>query len=297
VFGISINGEKVIKRNIYKLMFKSLIMVILSNVVCSTFGQNYSFPFGQELRKVMQTDTTPKKVFVLGVYASAVHAKWLDTNGRVLIKALAVASEPCIFWTGDSTEALLIINEIKIPNELGKLVPAECSFNGPSGRCLDSNFLFPLNYKREDAWLCDLVPHSCQNSSQKLALEREYNKYIKLGKLPAYNIPEVPANLASEERIQEILTELKQSQADTIIILGDQPIIYFLSRFTDKYKKLSDFSEYGKPVDVSIDNKTYTIIALAHPRQVSKLGKSTQKWYDFHQIWMKEKLKRNNPSR
>ena len=251
----------------------------------------YNFPFGEELKNVKQSDTTPKNIFVLGVYASAVHAKWLDANGRILIRALAVASEPCIFWTGDSTEALKIINDIKIPKEMGSLVPADCTYNGPSGKCLDSNFLYPLNSKRENAWLCDLVPHSCQNSNQKSALDREYDKYIKLGKLPEYNIPEVPTNLATEERIKGIITELKQSQADTIILLGDQPIKYFLSRFTDKYKKLSDFSEYGKPVDVVIDNKTYKVIALAHPRQVSKLGKSNQKWYDLHQSWMKNKLK------
>lgn len=253
--------------------------------------QNFTFPFGQELKKVVQIDKTAKEVFILGVYASAVHAKWLDINGRVLIKALAVASEPEIFWTGDSTDALKIINEIKIPKRMGGLVPAECIYNGPSGRCLDSNFLYPLKYKRKNVWLCDLVPHSCQNFSQKSALEREYDQYIKLGKLPKYNIPEVPTNLALEERIKEILTEIMQSQADTIVLLGDQPIKFFLKRFTNKYKKLSDFEEYGKAVDVPIDNKTYKVIALAHPRQVSKLGKSNQKWYDLHQIWMKNKLK------
>lgn len=272
-------------------LIRILIIMTISNYTFSTFGQDFTFPFGQELKNVNQKDTTPKNIFVLGVYASAVHAKWLDTNGRVLIKALAVASEPDIFWTGDSTEALKIINGIKVPQGLGSLIPAECTYNGPSGRCLDSNFLYPLNYTRENAWLCDLVPHSCQNPSQKSALEREYDKYLNLGKLPKYNIPEVPTNLANEERIKEILTELKQSQADTIVLLGDQPIKFFLSRFTSKYKKLSDFEEYGKPVEVVIDNKTYTVIALAHPRQVSKLGKSNQKWYDLHQIWMKNKLK------
>ena len=60
----------------------------------------YYFPFGQPLKRVQQTDRTPKKVFVLGVYASAVHARWIDKEGRDKIKALAVASEPCIFWRG-----------------------------------------------------------------------------------------------------------------------------------------------------------------------------------------------------
>lgn len=35
----------------------------------------YYYPFGEEVHKVVQQDRSPKKVFVLGVYASAVHAR------------------------------------------------------------------------------------------------------------------------------------------------------------------------------------------------------------------------------
>ena len=38
--------------------------------------KKYNYPFGEELKPVIQQDRTPKMVFVLGVYASAVHAKW-----------------------------------------------------------------------------------------------------------------------------------------------------------------------------------------------------------------------------
>jgi hypothetical protein len=33
------------------------------------------FPFGQPVLEIVQADRTPKCVFVLGVYASAVHAQ------------------------------------------------------------------------------------------------------------------------------------------------------------------------------------------------------------------------------
>ena len=41
----------------------------------------YYFPFGQELHPLVQEDKSPKKIFVLGVYASAVksyvkHLRW-----------------------------------------------------------------------------------------------------------------------------------------------------------------------------------------------------------------------------
>ena len=44
--------------------------------------EKYFFPFGQELKEVEQKDRAPKEAFVLGVYASAVHARWLDKNGN-----------------------------------------------------------------------------------------------------------------------------------------------------------------------------------------------------------------------
>ena len=63
---------------------------------------NAQFPFGEPLRILRQQDRTPKKVFVLGVYASAVHAIWYSPEGKILCKALAVASEPEIFWNGEN---------------------------------------------------------------------------------------------------------------------------------------------------------------------------------------------------
>ena len=61
---------------------------------------NYTFPFGQQLTAVKQDDRSPKKIFVLGVYASAVHARWRGVDGKIKIKAIAVASEPYVFWRG-----------------------------------------------------------------------------------------------------------------------------------------------------------------------------------------------------
>lgn len=110
----------------------------------------YYFPFGQELRPLVQEDRSHKKVFVLGVYASAVHAKWKN-NGQIICQALAVASEPRIFWDGNEEEARAIIDKINIPEELGSLEPAGKQLNGPSAKVLDDNILAPLGYTRHDA--------------------------------------------------------------------------------------------------------------------------------------------------
>ena len=39
-----------------------------------------TFPFGEPLRPVVQIDRGPKDVFVLGVYSSAVHARWVGAD-------------------------------------------------------------------------------------------------------------------------------------------------------------------------------------------------------------------------
>jgi len=75
-------------------------------------------------------DRESKRAFVLGVYASAVHAKWIGPDGKVLVKALAVASEPTIFWTGGRAEGEKIIGGIHVPDAAGRLVPADDAFNG-----------------------------------------------------------------------------------------------------------------------------------------------------------------------
>jgi len=252
---------------------------------------NYYFPFGQKLTKVQQGDTTPdKEVFVLGVYASAVHAKWIGKDGVLKVQALAVASEPEIFWTGNNTEE--IIAGIHVPEEMGSLIPANKNLNGPSGVALDELFLKPLSYSREQAWLCDLLPESRVNINQKKAVNI-YNEVVQTNKydLPIATIPDFKENeleINSEKRKKEIQDELEASGAKTILLLGDLPIRWFL-HFFDKRKSLSDFDGYGRKHDIEINDKNYSVIPLCHPRNAARLGAFSKKWAELHDEWIREK--------
>lgn len=243
------------------------------------------FPFGQPLQKVEQTDRTPKKGFVLGVYVSAVHARWVDAGGKEVVKAFAVASEPYIFWRGENAEE--IIRQIHVPEAAGRLGAADQRLNGPSGIALDQLFLKPLGLKRQDAWLCDLVPYSCKNKRQEGAIAR-YVRVAKQHGLPMPSIPPVPTQLADDSRRQEILSELEQSKAEVLILLGDKPIEWFLKPFDPNWKRLSDFQPYGQLHDCKINGRQMKVLPVAHPRQVAKLGMSDRAWFDRHQEWMKE---------
>ena len=248
---------------------------------------NYRFPFGEPVNLVQQKDRSAKRVFVLGVYASAVHARWVSVDGGTRVNALAVASEPYIFWRGDGVEDIL--KRIKIPGELGKLLPAATNLNGPSGIALDELFLHSLQLQRSDAWLCDLVPHSCLNPKQKAALEREYVHLMEQYSLPKVTLPPVPGKLADETRRQEIITELEESGAKTLILLGDEPIRWFLRWFEPRWQVLSDFGQdqaaYGRLHNAEINGKSYQVLPLVHPRQAARLGSHSAAWHQLHQHW------------
>ena len=250
-----------------------------------------TFPFGQPIRKVCQADRTPKKVFVLGVYASAVHARWVDDKGKTLIRALAVDSEPEIFWRGENADG--IINKIVIPEEAGKLMPVAMTLKGPSGVALDECFLNPMGLvDRSDVWLCDLVPHSCCNERQGAALDREYHSRMKTLNLPEYLWPGVPSHLADDKRLTEILSEFREASPSMIITLGDQPLKWFISKLCTKTSfRLVDYGNtpetYGRLHDISVDGRSIKLLPLVHPRQARKLGSHSQKWADFHELWTK----------
>ena len=248
----------------------------------------YYFPFGQELHPLVQEDKSPKKVFVLGVYASAVHARW-KKDGQIICQALAVASEPRIFWDGNPEEARAIIDAIAMPKELGILEPAGKQLNGPSAKVLDENILAPLGYARKDAWLCDCLPETRLNPSQVKALNEKYNPLIDQYGLNPVTIPRRPNSFCNQARSTEITEELLQSQAELLVLLGDIPIAQYLKKVADiPYSSLGEYVElygYGTKTETTIQGKTIQVLPLAHPRQIGALGAHSEKWFLMHKKW------------
>ena len=251
----------------------------------------YRFPFGESVTLVEQADRSPKRVFVLGVYASAVHARWTGPDGAQRVGALAVASEPEIFWRGDGAGG--IIERIPVPAEAGKLVPAAGAMNGPSAKALDELILAPLGFGRKDAWLCDVVPHSCWNDDQREAAETHYVPVAEELGLPVPDMPPKPTSQPSDERVGEILAELQQSEAGTVVLLGDLPIKWFASRLGVPQKSLASFGtapeEYGRRHAVDFGGHACEIVPLVHPRQAAGLGAHSAEWRDLHQEWVRRK--------
>lgn len=250
------------------------------------------FPFGEKLHPLVQEDRSPKQVFVLGVYASAVHARW-KRDGKIICPALAVASEPRIFWNGDEKEARDIIGAIAIPPELGTLEPAGKQLNGPSAKVLEENILAPLGFTRKDAWLCDLLPETRLNPGQVKALREKYDPLRETYGLNPVTIPLRPSRFCDEARSREIAAELAESQAQLLVLLGDIPIREFLRRVADvPYKSLQEYVDrygYGTSTAVTINGKPLRVLPLAHPRQIGALGAHSEKWHLLHKAWQEGK--------
>ena len=250
--------------------------------------KNYYFPFGEHLHPLVQQDKTPKQVFVLGVYASAVHAKWRKGN-KIICQALAVASEPRIFWDGNEEEARKIIARIHIPEELGTLEPAGRHLNGPSAKVLDEHILAPLGFTREDAWLCDLLPETRLNPSQIKVIRDYYEPIMEEYHLNPVTIRHRGSFFCDEKRSKEIIRELEQSQANLLVLLGDIPIKQFLNRVADvEYSSLQEYKDkfgYGKFSETIIKGRKIKILPLAHPRQIGALGAHSEKWNQVHSDW------------
>ena len=245
-----------------------------------------TFPFGQPIRRVVETDRSAKRVFVLGVYASAVHARWIGPEGKEVVRALGVASEPYIFWRGDRSDE--IVSKIEIPAEVGRLVPAGGNLNGPSGKSLDCDFLKPLQITRNDAWLCDLVPHSCMNDGQARAIEDRYAPEARRLGLANADWPTVPTELADDARRSNIAEELLESKAEILVTLGDLPLKWFGATFGTRrtlgaYGR--DSESYGSLHDVKIDGRPIKLLPLVHPRQAARLGSHSRNWVELHRVW------------
>ena len=254
----------------------------------------FYFPFGQELHPLIQEDKSPKKIFVLGVYASAVHAKWKQ-GSKTVSQALAVASEPRIFWDGNKEEAWDIIRRIDIPKELGTLEPASSRLNGPSAKVLDEDILGALGYTRGEAWLCDMLPETRLNPNQVKVIKERYDPLIEKYGLNQVTVPVRPSVFCDDKRAAEITAELIESGADTVVLLGDLPIRQYLDRISDvPFKTLQEYVDlygYGCPAEVIAAGKKIRVIPLAHPRQIGALGAHSERWCNMHREW-KSKTKK-----
>jgi uracil-DNA glycosylase len=95
--------------------------------------------------------------------------------------------------------------------------------------------------------------------------------------------------LSDASRRRDILAEIRQAQPEVVILLGDEPIRWFLAYFDDRWKSLADFGReqhsYGQKYLLTLEHESYNVLPLVHPRQAAKLGAHSANWSALHQHW------------
>lgn len=135
-----------------------------------------------------------------------------------------------------------------------------------------------------------MVPHACLNLNQRRLVENIYNPFIQSHGLPPVTVPSVPALLATAQRRRDVLAEIHAANPQIVVLLGDEPIEWFLSAFSNKWKKLASFGtnnhDYARLHPVTLGHKTYNILPLVHPRHAAGVGTHSTRWRKLHTAWV-----------
>lgn len=252
-----------------------------------------TFPFGNPVLRVEQTERVPKPVFILGVYGSAVYGQFKPRKSQVSIRYLPIANEPEICWSGGQDLVKNIISDLKIPKEAGKLFPELSIANGFIGKSLDKYFLNPLKIKREQVWICNLIPFHVLNKKERKSIKK-YNDIHSELNLPKASIPTKKDrwNFINKKRFREIIEELFKSRAEVIITLGQQPLNWFLSEFDNNVDHLLNLKNYGALTEVQIESMKIKLLPLFHPKQLLKERNRDTRVGLLHYDWIKSKAKK-----
>lgn len=246
----------------------------------------WTFPFGAPLLPARAASRGRARVFVVGVYSSAVHARWLAPDGKkVLCRALAVAPEPYAFWDGSGVERLVAAIQRSVPESVGRLEPADADFNGPSGRALDEQYLRPLGLARSDCWVTDIHDLYYLSPGNRAALAKHYEPLVRSKRVPRVALPLRPSSVSpSKEQLARLEKEFKRAAPDWVITLGNEPL---RPTFGTGIPRLST-GDYGRPFEAEVFGRRLRGLALCHPRQAARLGPSSRAWFEAHQRWQSD---------
>lgn len=238
----------------------------------------FTFPFGRPVLPVVPAADDQRRVFVLGVYPSAVHAKWVGADGKQAIRAVAVDNEPEPFWTGADAAERVDAVSAELPDGAGHLEVAEQ--NGPSGSALAERYLAPLRLNADDCWITDLENRWLANAAQIKALSRSYQPLVDTGLLPPYKLRERTESIGLvEDRVPQLRQEWHDASPDVLITVGAEPA-----------RALGlpgpSHQHYGQPTRVTVWDRTVVHLALVHPRQAGGLGDHNSAWAATHQAWV-----------
>jgi hypothetical protein len=246
------------------------------------------FPFG---RPALEQPPRPARshsadVFVLGVYPSALHVRWRSPGGEV-VGALAVDDEPEVFWDGSDQHEQVMrwARSVGWSPAWGAIAPAG---NGTSGRSVTDRVLGPLGTEPARAHFTDcvrtyFVKHGPR--TQGARVKQVYEPMARARGLPFASLPPRPSpaamvRLALEQDRGFLADELRRSDADTVVTLGQEAADVFASVVGHARVELRPIESYGQARTVRLGRGALCWFPLVHP------GQRMPHWRSAHDAWV-----------
>lgn len=257
-----------------------------------------TFPFGQPSGRCQPQRVAEAEAFVMGVYPSALHIRWVNQDFRVA--ALAVDEEPWPFWDGADQDQRVQTWQTKVGWQpaWGKVAPAG-RLNGSSGVSVRDHVLNALGIEIGRVWLTDAVPffHVHRGpGTQGAAMSSRYDVFARQHGLPLHNLPDRPSpdrliQYAVEQELVRLREELLDSKASLVITLGNEALAVAAALVEgDLPRALSPGATYGATSTTRIEGRTIQVLPLVHP------GQRAAVWRAAHDRWRESRAEGQEPS-
>jgi hypothetical protein len=232
------------------------------------------FLFGRPVLPAKPTADSPRPLFVLGAYPSALHVRWFGPDGACLIQAVAVDNEPEPFWTGSDEQKHIDtwLSRVSFRDDWGR-VEACRSLNGPSGKWVKSKLLDAMAVNRDDAWITDCLNNYFESdaAAKRLDSDRIASLMRSLSIPPRLHAPHSSESdivrMAKAEHRNRLLEELDCASPETVVTLGNAALRVFGDLVDSCDRTISKLSidGYGAPVSAIVFGKQVEWFPLAHP--------------------------------
>ena len=251
------------------------------------------FPFGRPVRRCKPSATTPRPVFILGAYPSALHACWTPPNGFRRIQAIAVDNEPEPFWNGlDEHDRIEKWKKaVQFDDAWGTVAPVK-KLNGSSGLWVDEFILKPLGVSRDKVCISDCLDTYRCSVGLRARIDDTYEKFRRKFDRE-FDLPSAVLGVhpSEQEIIEEgstthkkrLLREIEAVAPDTIVTLGNAAVAVARKLLTFESgadtARLSHVAEkYGAPAKVRLGSKVIELLPLAHPAAPKAYQTAHQAW-------------------
>ncbi len=244
------------------------------------------FPFGASvLPRGVDLPRRRYPVVVVGAYPSALHVRWTPPPGYGSpVAALPVDNEPTPFWGGDPAEVAELFrrwHEKHFRVTWGEVRPAK--LNGPSGRGLESQWLFPLGYRRDDAFITDCLTTARASTAVATRLRDRYAPVVRDLDAPPADLAAHPTEASIVEEAlsteaQRLHAQISAARPDLIVTLGNAAarVIGHLGGVPGDARLRT--VDYGRDRHVQFSDRNFCWVALAHPA-------APRRWIERHHDW------------